>query len=290
MNSQDRARHPVVVGVDGSPYARQALDWAIAEAVGTNRPLRVVHAFVWSLLGVPDRPTKTAPHGGLRADAQQLLDAALAHARSTAPGVEVTGAFPTATAAGALVEESANAAMVVVGARGLGAVGRLLLGSTSDQVAAHARCPVVVVGQEQGGTGGVVVGVDGSPSSAGTLAFAATEAARLGVALTATMVVPSLIPGDHEVQVRDEHDAPLHAAQLAAATEPLHTEFPDVPVHLSLLGGHPGRVLTQTAADARLLVVGARGHGGFTALPLGGTGRYALHHAHCPTAVVREVW
>ena len=48
---------PIVVGVDGSPHSLRALDWAAREAAARQRPLRIVHAFLWPLM---QRPAGTA--------------------------------------------------------------------------------------------------------------------------------------------------------------------------------------------------------------------------------------
>lgn len=52
--------------------------------------------------------------------------------------------------------------------------------------------------------------------------------------------------------------------------------------------GHPARVLLDAAKGAELLVVGSRGHGGFTGLLLGSISEYVVTHAPCPVVVVRE--
>lgn len=52
--------------------------------------------------------------------------------------------------------------------------------------------------------------------------------------------------------------------------------------------GHPAWVLLAAAEHADLLVVGNRGHGGFTEALLGSVGQYCVHRAKCPVVVVRD--
>ncbi len=74
---------------------------------------------------------------------------------------------------------------------------------------------------------------------------------------------------------------------LAEALGGLGEKYPDVTVHRELVRGRVRHSLIEASADAGLVVVGARGHGGFTGLLLGSVSQALLHHAHCPVAVVR---
>jgi nucleotide-binding universal stress UspA family protein len=182
----------IVVGVDGSPHSLRALDWAAQEAVARQCPLRIVHAFLWPLYDVPLGPLAGGPlDTGLPAAAEQILSAAAERARRAAPAVDVSTDLPVCAPAAALIDASHDAALVVVGHRGLGGFTGLLVGSVGVQTAAHATCPVVIVrdpndvgdpGEPGPATGHVVVGVDGSDMSSLAVDFAFTHAAlhRLG--------------------------------------------------------------------------------------------------------------
>jgi nucleotide-binding universal stress UspA family protein len=63
-------------------------------------------------------------------------------------------------------------------------------------------------------------------------------------------------------------------------------KYPDVEVVSEVIQGSPARILGAVSARADLLVVGARGRGGFPALLLGSVSHALLHYAHCPVAVV----
>lgn len=129
---EDGARQRIVVGVDGSPGANRAVAWALEEAALRHADIRLLYALA-------SRPTEYPEEG------VDLLASALEDAGGAPPGVAVERAARFGAPAGQLVEESAEAALVVVGSRGRGGFAGLVLGSVSQQVVQHASCPVVVV-------------------------------------------------------------------------------------------------------------------------------------------------
>lgn len=150
----------VVVGVDGSAESLLALEFAFAQAAGRKAPLRVLRAWhvpggAWGMaipgwsLAVEPTPAPGVPMGFdpeevLRVE-RQALDEVLARPRQDHPEVEVRPEVVLASPAGALIEATASAQLVVVGSRGRGGFRGLLLGSVSQQVMSHAACPVAVV-------------------------------------------------------------------------------------------------------------------------------------------------
>lgn len=131
----------VVVGIDGSEYARRALGWARNEAAIRGAELIVVHGWAPPLdvMTVP-----SATEAFVKA-AQDLVEGEVAWVRETAPDLAVEGRTVTGSAAGAILDVAADAELVVVGGRGRGGFRGLLLGSVSQQVVNHAETPVVVV-------------------------------------------------------------------------------------------------------------------------------------------------
>ena len=137
----------IVVGVDGSEPSHRALEWAVEEARLRHANLEVVHAWTYSPLGTsPYHPTMLDP-SVMERIAHDLLDGSMATVDTT--GVEVTKSLVCDGAAAALVEEGKGADLLVVGSRGRGGFAGLLLGSVSQQVVHHARCPVVIIPAEQ---------------------------------------------------------------------------------------------------------------------------------------------
>jgi nucleotide-binding universal stress UspA family protein len=292
---------PVVVGVDGSQQGLAAVEQAVRIAVARNRPVRLVHAFTWPLaypapatpLGpVPMPPDPYGvPDAAARQAADRVVTEAEAHARRCDARVRATAVVVDGSAAAVLIGESGHADLLVVGHRGVGGFAGLLLGSVAVQVAAHATCPVLVVRGAARGTGPVVVGVDGSPTSADAISFAAGEAAWRQAPLLAvhTWAAPvSTGPGDMLPLVYDvDRVAAEERRVLAESVAGLAETHPDVRLEQRLVEGRAPGVLTELSGHAQLLVVGARGHGGFTGLLLGSVSRALIYHADCPVAVVR---
>lgn len=282
----------VVVGVDGSPRSLDAVRVAAFEAASRGRPLRVVHAFAWPRLGVAVGPAATGPEvTGLRHHAEQIVADAVDLAGRTAPTVDVHGRVVTGFAAAVLLGESRGSDLLVLADRGLGGFGGLLLGSVTVQVAGHAACPVLVVRGRPDPDGPVVLGVDCAPPGRAAVGFAFEAAARAGTELVAVHAWRHPVaaePGDMLPVVYDpELLAAEHRRTVSAALAGWCQRYPEVATRVELVRGRPAGSLVDRSRTARLLVVGARGRGGFRGLLLGSVSQAALHHAHCPVAVVR---
>jgi nucleotide-binding universal stress UspA family protein len=287
----------VLVGVDGSDAGLAALDWAIGEAQGRHARLRIVHAFAWPLFKQAKLgPSPFGPaQGGLRAEAERVLDEAVRRACAEAPGVAVEGRTRVGLPPAVLLAESADADLVVVGSRGLGGFTGLLVGSVSAQVAEHARRPVVVTrppvldpGQRYSHER-VVVGVNGSADSGDAVAFAVEEAVRLGTGLTAVDCLERRGAADLRGTGRGRSDDEAAAAERTALADMLAgwvEKYPQLDVLPLVLAGPPAETLVRASHGARLLVVGSRGIGGFRGMLLGSVSHALLRHAACPLAVV----
>jgi nucleotide-binding universal stress UspA family protein len=137
--SIDKAIRHVVVGTDGSRAAKVALEWARHEAALWGAKLTIVHSWDYPYLDVGVPPQ-------MKTEAQRVLTAAEAVVQEPgASPVLVEAKLLQGAPAMMLIEESADADLLVVGARGRGALRAVLLGSTSSYAIQHAKCPVVVV-------------------------------------------------------------------------------------------------------------------------------------------------
>ncbi|MFF7215205.1 universal stress protein [Streptomyces sp. NPDC008238] len=271
----------VVVGADGSASSLAAVETAAMEAAWRGAALRVVHAFLWPAMHVPLGPSGLGPpEGGLRNAARRVVAEAVERARSVVPDVDVTHAVVTGEPLTVLEAQSRAAELVVVGSRGMGGFVGLLLGSTAVHLAAHGQCPVMVVSERPSAGGPVLLGVDGSPAGADAVGFAFTEAALRGADLLALHAGPHAAGEPGEATRAGER---LVAEAVAERRE----DHPGVTVRTKAVRGGTRETLIEESRTAQLLVVGARGRGGFAGLVLGSVSQALLHHAHCPVAVVR---
>ncbi|MFJ3921570.1 universal stress protein [Streptomyces sp. NPDC090022] len=285
----------VIAGVDGSASSLVAAEAAAREAQWRNAELRIVHVFRWPPVRVPMGPPVPPPaEGEIWRMTKGLVTEAVTRARAAAPSVNVTHSVVTGEALTVLEAQSRAAELVVVGSRGMGGFVGLLVGSTAVHLAAHGRCPVLVVRDQAEPSGPVVLGVDGSGAGVAAVDFAFAEAALRGVGLVAlhawtTWNAPVPPPQD---PAEPYASAP---GMLAEAEERLLSEalaghrerYPEVPVEHRVVHGATRETLIAASGTAQLLVVGARGRGGFAGLLLGSVSQAVLHHARCPVAVVR---
>ncbi|MFJ6151624.1 universal stress protein [Micromonospora profundi] len=287
----------VVVGVDADADAPTTAVIAAGarEATRLHLGLLLVHPLPASppwLVGI--EPPRA---GGAPQLAQRLLDHLVEKTAAAHPGVVVHGILRSGSPAGALLAGSANAALILVAADARIRYGGLLAGPVTTQVAAHARTSVIVVPTSErrrpAGPAKVVVGIDGSRGSAEAVAFAFLQARARTAHLHAIHVwessswhgvTPNLMPAFTT--------GPLHTAadeMLREATVGGESTYPDVTVVREVLyGDNPVHALNNAAADADIVVVGARGGGGFGSLLLGSISDGLVRYATRTVVVVRD--
>ncbi|WP_238012317.1 universal stress protein [Dactylosporangium sp. AC04546] len=281
---------PVVVGVDGSAPSLVATRWAAAEAARRRVPLDVVLAYHWR---VPW--SAFAPGTELAHTAQQLADAQAEgfgkEASAASYGVDVRVAATLGQPAETLLAAAASAGLLVVGTRGRRTTTGTVLGSVSQQVATHATCPVAVVRGRANPAGPVLVGFDGSGPAGQALELGFQEAAERGCDVSVVRAVdasvgppaigaPPLLYDAAEVRRVLFEEAVAQVAAAAAGHPGVAWEFHGVT-------GDAIGALARRSRQARLVVVGNRGHGGFAGLLLGSVSLRLLHRADCPVLIAR---
>ena len=274
--------HGILVGYDGSTDADVAVTWAARAAEQTHEPLRVA---VVEDVGLTDGPGGfTASYwDGIELQAGSTLTAL----EVEAPDVRRIRGRPVLV----LLAQATDAALLVVGSRGHGRVGEMLLGSVSQHVAGHAPCPVAVARvADREKTSRIVVGMDGSGPAVRALEFACRRAAATGEKVVA---VRGWRVGDVRVDQRGNIPASLSThlmereRELITWTEAAREAYPDVALQEEVVTVSSGRALVDASIDASLVVVGSRGRNAFTGMLLGSTSHEVLHRAHCSVVVVR---
>jgi nucleotide-binding universal stress UspA family protein len=144
LGRADAPIRTIVVGVDDSPGARAALHWAAAEAQALGAHLRAVTSWQDPSYVAAPVGAVAAPPLDLSGRAAAVLGTVVAEVRAGG-GPEVEEVVLQGPAGPSLLAEGEHADLLVVGSRGAGGFVGLLLGSVSQQVAAHAPCPVAVI-------------------------------------------------------------------------------------------------------------------------------------------------
>ena len=294
----------ITVGLDGSQESRAAAEWAAREAKLRGLPLKIVH--VWE--PVPE-PMAQAPLLGAETHqhwTERIPREAAQGLRLRHPGVEVRTEQVSGRPAEALAEAADSAELLVLGSRGLGGLGGLMVGSVGLSVIAHADRPVVLVralevaadehepdpvGVPSAATPflPVVLGFDVEHPDETLIEFAFDAARRRATLLR---IVHGWNPPPYYaygLSVDLELHGELARSETTALAEvllPWRKKFPDVEVSEESSYGSPGNHVVDASREASLVVVGRRiRHSPFGA-HIGSVTHTVLHHSAAPVAVV----
>jgi nucleotide-binding universal stress UspA family protein len=289
-------RSPVVVGVDGSPGARAALEWAWAAAARRGAPLQVISAFPVDYYWTDALLLDAGRVDALRSATAARLTALVAEVRAAAGSLEAQVDVTVVAGAPAehLVQLSEDASLLVVGSRGRGGVRSTLLGSVALHCATSAACPVVVVhpGPDtpslppgaRASRPRVLVGLDDSDAAQAALTRAVVLADELGAEVEAVVAVqPQVYWSEVDVvaPLADVQERALARAQDQVAQVPAGSR-----VSVLAAEGPAGAVLAERSAGAALLVVGSRSRSRLPGMLLGSVALHCVVHAQCPVMVV----
>jgi nucleotide-binding universal stress UspA family protein len=282
----------LLVATDGSADARVAAEWAATLPLPTG-----TSALVLAVVSLPPSPIEIPTVEDFR---RTLLEEARKAADELVPVLAPrVAAVERRVVAGDPREEIVRVArewradLLVVGARGLGAVASALLGSVSLAVARHAPCPVLVVRPSPRPLRSLAVAVDGSEGAFAAARFVARFALppALPVRLVA-VVEPPPMPRTAPARARSMLSAAVtlltddRRRALEAALDEVAKRFGTCARDLPI--GAPAECLERLSAEVDLMVVGARGLGAVTRLLLGSVSEHLLRHAHCPVLVVHR--
>lgn len=281
----------ILVGVDGSAESDAAIRWVTREATMRGMPITLMHV----VPPIPEWPTPSRQSEIAEAWEQNARDV-IAQARKTvvASGGEsdppdLRAEVVSSTVVPTLIDASQRARMIVMGSRGMGALGRFLLGSVSSGLVHHAHCPVAIIHADEGSADDkapILVGVDGSPASEGAIELAFEEASRRGVDLVALHAWSDV--GVFPILGMDwrEYEA-QGAGVLAERLAGWQQQYPDVQVQRRLVCDKPAHWLLEESEHAQLVVVGSHGRGGFPDMLLGSVSSALTQSAKAPLIIVR---
>ncbi|NQE71649.1 Universal stress protein [Nocardia gamkensis] len=285
--SADPENSPVLVGVDGSESALAAVRFAAAAAARRHAPLRIIDSIPAPSDFGPGVALERIDFDSYRTQATAALEAAREAAATAAAPIgelDITTELAEAPPIPLLRDRSENARLLVVGTHGLGVFSRSILGSVSTALARHAACPVAVVPVDvEHADGPVIVGVDGSPCGARAVEIAFEEAAHRGAELVAVHTWSEFFRYDSRAEMQQEGEE-LLAESLAGYGEC----YPQVTVRRVVVEDRPARRLLEVGANARLIVVGSHGRGGFAGMTLGSVSQAVLHGASVPVLIARS--
>ncbi|MFY7069987.1 universal stress protein [Nocardiopsis changdeensis] len=300
MVNEDRTPR-VVVGIDGSDNGQAALEWAAAEAARRGVPLRIVHALGMPLIvSAYGGPARFEPTEEIQGQATEVLQDAVAHVAKGWPDVRTETVTALEEAPLALLRQSRQHDLLVVGTRGMGTVKSMFVGSVSIRVAAQAPCPVVVVPSHGGrpattGLKRIVVGVDGSRNGrrALGLAVALTAETEGELVVVHSWEVPypydpvAMTAAGYQPQedLFEKQSEELVAELLAEAID---EQRDDVNIDVTVVRTQNGPVnaILEAAEGADAIVVGSRGRGTVRGLLLGSVSQGVLHHSKVPVVVL----
>jgi nucleotide-binding universal stress UspA family protein len=278
---------PVVACVDGGDDGDRALRYAIEEAQRRQTGVRMVHVAPELVPFAPPSPLYVTPN--LREIGARILKDALEHCHELAPDLYVEGTMAGGQRVHSIVEESQDAAAVVLGTREWRAY-RHFEGATTGGVAARAHCPVISVpptwqpGQR---AGKVVVGVDEMAGPAVVLKHA-LEAARIRNAQLT--IVHAWTPPHPYAPAFGSFEAYEWESSmedwLDEVTAGTRAGYPDVETRLVASYGVDRGTIADVAIGADLLVVGRHRFETPLIHRLGSVAQRALHAGVCPVEVV----
>ncbi|BBX65815.1 universal stress protein [Mycobacterium saskatchewanense] len=291
---ENAGKYGVLVCVDGSAASDAAVAWGAREAELRGLPITLMHAVPPVVVGWPVGQLYADMPEWQQDDARQVIDRArktLTASLVDSKHVEIHTETVYSGVVPALIEASNDAWIVVAGSQGLGALGRLLLGSVTAGLIHYAHCPVAVIHSDEATAPGpgapVLLGIDGSPASEAATALAFDEASRRGVDLLALHVWSDV--GVFPILGMDWRDREAEGQEiLAERLAGWQERYPDVRVHRLLYCDKPSQWLVKESERAQLVVVGSHGRGGFPGMLLGSVSSAVAQTVKVPVIVVRN--
>lgn len=296
---------PVLVGLDGSSNAELAMWWAVDIAVASKRPLRLLTSYSLPVMvglgaaaGYMGPMLTSEEIHQIDAAHRQAIEEAKAKVLAAHPDLVIETYLDQGSPATALLKAAEDAAMIVLGTRGIGSAHALVLGSVSYAVAHRAKCPVILVPETSDRTkpGRVVVGVDGSKNSiqAATWALHFAESQGRSVELVSVWHYPyaamspeiGMVMGPDIEELRSAMQRDSRKIVEAVKKQLSVDEGSRVSITTDVVEGSATEAMIEHTQPQDYLVVGSRSRSMLAAALLGGTTLALAHRSRCPIVIV----
>ncbi|MDF6017397.1 universal stress protein [Streptomyces sp. JH34] len=281
----DATQNPrTVVGVDGSEHARTAMLWGAADAARHRRRLLLVHAADLDRL---DRFASFETSEHLRDNGNAVLTTAAEEIRERFPELDVDVKLSRRKPVPALHASVRPGSTIVVGSRGSGGFGPLLLGSTGLEVVVGSPAPVVVVRGEFEREDAPVTAAVRDEHDARWLVRAGQEAQARNSPLRLVSVRGLLARFGGTARDEAGGSADPDERLLADLASRIHESAPGLAVRTEVVAARSAAsALVDASRHAGLLVMGSHERRGASVLGLGHVVHALLHHSRCPVQIV----
>jgi nucleotide-binding universal stress UspA family protein len=284
----------VLVAIDGSSQAWEALQ--MVRALSPSEEIVLVHASEPPVNMVAVGSEVFVPYSiDLEKTMNEQGEKLLAEGASRLPqGVPVTRRLVTGSAADVILSaaEKEQVELAIVGARGLGRMRELVLGSVSHRVLYHATCPVMVVhGAAKTSVRRVLAPVQGEDDVERLVHFLKKVPFPASLEIRVLHVVPVADPlwpldaltADKHAKEEIERTATLAQAGAGALSALGHKA-----AGATGLGASSESILREAESfGADLVLMGARGRSAVSRFLLGSVSHSVLHQAECPVLILR---
>ena len=293
----------ILLATDGSPEAERSLGTAatLSEKLGAELHLVCVEPMPDPMSWPEARMMSPELRGDVRERAEDAARKTLEEQVEKlgemdveVSGVHAVGGRPDSEIV--RIAEEIGAGLIVLGSRGLAPVRRAVMGSVSLSVVHHSHCSVLVVREDGGLPGRILLALDGSEQAKVAAEAAAEISASTGSRLHVVFVMPTAahLYGHHlysremkeSVREQAEGDVKTFLEEQAGWIEARGGEVEDT--HMAV--GRPDAEIVTLAEElgAGLTVVGSRGLGGVRRALVGSVSDSVVRHAHGPVLVVRS--
>ncbi|HSP51512.1 MAG TPA: universal stress protein [Cryobacterium sp.] len=279
----------VIVAIDGGAASKAALEWALNRVVTLERVQGTpVSLELTTVVELGWYPVEGSDYSNQRAYERALAEA-VRRVEQVAPSCRKTSYIRHGVPVDELARASATADLLVIGTKKTGVLAGTVFGTLPLRLAAHARCPVVVVPanwEPRGGT--IVAGMEDDVTALVAVDFAAREAERfkLPLDLVHAWSIPATVAVEYGAVLPYEEMQDAHARILSGATRRVRDAHPALHITEVLEQGTAASVLVNASKAASLVVVGTHGRGAVGSLFLGSVSHDVLMNLPCPVAVV----